>query len=88
MIDISDGLSTELRHLCQESKVGAWIAEAAVPVAPGAQLGEALHGGDEYELLFTAKAGMSVFPTALPECRYVGLVLSQGHPASGWLRPI
>jgi thiamine-monophosphate kinase len=57
MIDISDGLSTELRHLCQESKVGAWIAEAAVPVVPGAQLGEALHGGDEYELLFTAKPG-------------------------------
>ena len=40
MIDISDGLSTELGHLCRESGVGAWIAEEAVPVAaarhPGA----------------------------------------------------
>jgi thiamine-monophosphate kinase len=56
MIDISDGLSTELRHICHESKVGAWIAQAAVPIAPGAKLEEALHGGDEYELLFTATA--------------------------------
>lgn len=56
MIDISDGLSTELRHICKESRVGAWIAQAAVPVAAGATREEALHGGDEYELLFTAKA--------------------------------
>jgi thiamine-monophosphate kinase len=54
MIDISDGLSTELSHIAEESKVGAWIAEAAVPVARGATLDDALHGGDEYELLFTA----------------------------------
>jgi thiamine-monophosphate kinase len=54
MIDISDGLSTELAHLCEESEVGAWIASAALPVAPGATLEQALHGGDEYELLFTA----------------------------------
>ena len=56
MIDISDGLSTELGHLCQESGVGAWIAESAVPVSTGATLEQALHGGDEYELLFTAPA--------------------------------
>lgn len=56
MIDISDGLSTDLSHLCEESHAGAWIAEAAVPVAGGATLQEALHGGDDYELLFTAPA--------------------------------
>jgi thiamine-monophosphate kinase len=56
MIDISDGLSTELSHLCEESQVGAWIAQTAVPVAPGATLRDALHGGDEYELLFTASS--------------------------------
>jgi thiamine-monophosphate kinase len=55
MIDISDGLSTDLSHICEESKTGAWIAQAAVPVAPGASLEAALHGGDEYELLFTAR---------------------------------
>jgi thiamine-monophosphate kinase len=57
MIDISDGLSTELSHICEESRVGAWISQAAIPVAPGATLHDALHGGDEYELLFTAPAG-------------------------------
>lgn len=56
MIDISDGLSTDLTHICEESGVSAWIAEEAIPVAPGATLDEALHGGDEYELIFTAPA--------------------------------
>jgi thiamine-monophosphate kinase len=55
MIDISDGLSTDLSHICEESKTGAWIAQAAVPAAPGVGLDAALHGGDEYELLFTAR---------------------------------
>jgi thiamine-monophosphate kinase len=56
MIDISDGLSTDLAHLCEESAVSAWVAEEAIPVAPGATLPQALHGGDEYELIFTAPA--------------------------------
>lgn len=55
MIDISDGLSTDLAHICEESGVSAWIAEEAIPVAPGATLEDALHGGDEYELIFTAR---------------------------------
>jgi thiamine-monophosphate kinase len=54
MIDISDGLSTELSHIAEESNAGAWVAAAAIPVARGATLEDALHGGDEYELLFTA----------------------------------
>lgn len=63
MIDISDGLSTDLTHLCQESNLGAVIDEAALPIhvlarrlsrsqADALQL--ALHGGEDYELLFTA----------------------------------
>jgi thiamine-monophosphate kinase len=55
MIDISDGLSTDLAHICEESGVSTWIAEEAIPVAPGATLEDALHGGDEYELIFTAR---------------------------------
>jgi thiamine-monophosphate kinase len=59
-IDISDGLSTDLFHLCEESGVGAVIAADAIPVcraSPSANrnaLELALHGGEDYELLFTA----------------------------------
>ena len=54
MIDISDGLSTDLGHICDESKTGAVIHAEAVPVAIKDRLDLALHGGEEYELLFTA----------------------------------
>ena len=56
MIDSSDGLSTDLRHICDESGRGAWIAKAALPIAKGATLADALDGGDNYELIFTAPA--------------------------------
>ena len=60
MIDISDGLSTDLEHICTESNVGADIEVAAIPRAqvgrPSRQvnLDLALHGGEDYELLFTS----------------------------------
>jgi thiamine-monophosphate kinase len=60
MIDISDGLSTDLEHICEESGVGAEIESAAIPrarVGRRAQqvgLDLALHGGEDYELLFTS----------------------------------
>jgi thiamine-monophosphate kinase len=53
-IDISDGLSIDLHRLCLESKVSAEIESAKIPVAPGATFEQALHGGEDYELLFTA----------------------------------
>ena len=53
-IDVSDGLSTDLSHICQESGVGAVIEAEAVPAAKGATLEMALHGGEDYELLFTS----------------------------------
>lgn len=59
MIDISDGLSTDLSHICEESRVGAEVWEGAIPRAKFQQrkvdLRFALHGGDAYELLFTAR---------------------------------
>ncbi|MFP5238136.1 MAG: thiamine-phosphate kinase [Acidobacteriota bacterium] len=55
-IDISDGLSTDLTHLCEESGLAAEIDAACLPIAPGATLAQALHGGEDYELLFTAPA--------------------------------
>ncbi len=64
MIDLSDGLSTDLEHICQESHVGAEIEAEAIPraqVGPGKKrvaLELALHGGDDYELLFTSAAAV------------------------------
>ncbi|HET6669028.1 MAG TPA: thiamine-phosphate kinase [Pyrinomonadaceae bacterium] len=63
LIDISDGLSSDLNHLCRESNVGALVHANQLPVdAPVADLcGRraldplllALHGGEDFELLFT-----------------------------------
>lgn len=55
-IDLSDGLSTDLAHLCEESDAAAELDAALLPVCPGASLEQALHGGDDYELLFAAPA--------------------------------
>jgi thiamine-monophosphate kinase len=57
MIDISDGLSSDLSHICEESGVGAVVVAELLPKAAGGNEGLqfALHGGDEYELLFTAR---------------------------------
>jgi thiamine-monophosphate kinase len=70
-IDVSDGLSTDLAHICEESRLAAELDAAAIPVhrlaveAERAGLGRpalelALHGGDDYELLFTARPGARV----------------------------
>ncbi|HKP37671.1 MAG TPA: thiamine-phosphate kinase [Pyrinomonadaceae bacterium] len=63
MIDISDGLSSDLAHLCAESGVGAVIESASIPVDKDViklcgrraldPLALALHGGEDFELLFT-----------------------------------
>jgi thiamine-monophosphate kinase len=59
-IDLSDGLSTDLAHLCEESGVAAEVNASALPVysagtqGPAATQAQAVHGGEDYELLFTA----------------------------------
>ncbi len=62
LIDISDGLSTDLGHLCEASQVGARIWADRIPkqsllngprLDREAQLNLALHGGEDYQLLFT-----------------------------------
>ncbi|MGA2571872.1 MAG: thiamine-phosphate kinase [Terracidiphilus sp.] len=63
-IDLSDGLSTDLAHICRESGVAAELDQASLPIYPDATLAQALHGGEEYELLFTAPPAASV-PAAI-----------------------
>jgi thiamine-monophosphate kinase len=53
-IDISDGLSTDLGHLCEESRAAAEVEAVRLPIYQTATLEQALHGGEDYELLFTA----------------------------------
>ena len=66
MIDTSDGLSTDLAHLCEESNVGAELESVLIPRAsvgrPAREvdLDLALHGGEDYELLFTARPGKRI----------------------------
>jgi thiamine-monophosphate kinase len=63
MIDLSDGLSSDLAHICRTSKVGAKIFADKIPfdkkIKPLAEsfdqkIDFALHGGEDFELLFTA----------------------------------
>ena len=63
MIDISDGLASDLMHICKASGVGAFLEEGKIPINEEAQLmaikfkldpiTTALNGGEDYELLFT-----------------------------------
>jgi thiamine-monophosphate kinase len=76
MIDISDGISRDLRHICEQSNVGAVIDAASVPVHEDAiqlrrdghsPLEHALHDGEDYELLFTGN-----FAQTIPEPQALG----------------
>jgi len=68
-MDLSDGLSLDLRRLCLASKLAARISEP--PRFAGASLEQALHGGEDYELLFTVPRG-----TRVPD-EFAGVPLSR-----------
>ena len=65
MIDLSDGLSSDLNHLCMESGVGALVEASQIPIDSFVvelcgrraldPLLLALHGGEDFELLFTVR---------------------------------
>jgi thiamine-monophosphate kinase len=68
---LSDGLSTDLAHLCEESGVAAEVDVSKLPIRMGATLEQTLHGGEDYELLFTAS------PTARLPRSIAGVPITQ-----------
>ncbi len=103
MIDISDGLASDLMHICKSSGVGAFIEEAQVPIHEEARMQAlefhldpitcALSGGEDYELLFT------VDPKDLDKVRFMDSVYIIGeivpaadgitlHTSGGQIHPL
>ena len=82
MIDISDGLSSELLHIAKESNVGCRIFEERIPIDyQTAVMAEefnmnlvtvALHGGEDYELLFTVPLGLHDTLSAMKGIHIIG----------------
>jgi thiamine-monophosphate kinase len=103
MMDISDGLASELHHICQQSGVGAFIEESGVSIHPDAQLMAltfqmdpitcALSGGEDYELLFTINPNDIEKIQFLPDIFIAGEIVKQEdgiklHTKGGNIHPI
>ena len=103
MIDISDGLASELFHICTQSGVGAFLEESGVPIHPDAQLQAlefqldpitcALSGGEDYELLFTIAPADVDKVKYLPDIYIAGEIVEakEGihlHTTGGNIHPI
>jgi len=101
MIDISDGLSIDLKHICDESGCGALIYESAIPISAACKrrspdpLASALNEGEDFELLFTLNKRQAArlqrrkpFRTRLTR---IGEITKEGYgivTKSGKIRPI
>ena len=91
MMDISDGLSSELMHICKQSHVGCRIFEKQIPIDyQTAVMAEelnmnvttcALNGGEDYELLFTVPIGDHEKIQAMEDVRLIGHITQEslGH---------
>ncbi len=87
MIDISDGLSSEVIHLCTQSKVGVNLYEEKIPLDPAVisvceefkinSTTVALNGGEDYELLFTIKQEDYPKIKANPNLTVIGHITDQ-----------
>ena len=87
MIDISDGLSSELMHICKQSGVGCRIYEERIPVDyQTAIMAEelnlnvitcALNGGEDFELLFTVPIADHEKVAAMKDVRVIGHIVSE-----------
>jgi thiamine-monophosphate kinase len=84
MMDISDGLSSEILHICRESNVGCKLYEEKIPISDEMKNAAfkfeidptacALSGGEDYELLFT-----------LPQSEYDKLVFNEQISVIGYM---
>ena len=82
MMDISDGLSSELLHICKQSNVGCRVYEERIPIDyQTAIMAEelnmnlvtaALNGGEDYELLFTVPLSKHDAVSAIPGVKVIG----------------
>ena len=84
MMDISDGLSSEILHICKQSNLGCVLYEEKIPIAEEMKTAAykfeidptacALSGGEDYELLFT-----------IPQSDYDKLVLNEQISVVGYM---
>jgi len=103
MIDISDGVASEIFHLCKESGVGAYVEESGVPIHPEAQqmaikfnldpITCALSGGEDYELLFTINPNDLEKVKFLPDIYIMGEIVKPDdgiklHTTGGNIHPL
>ena len=87
MMDVSDGLSSELLHICKQSQTGCRIYEDRLPLDyQTAAMAEelnlnvstcALNGGEDYELLFTVPLSLNETVSALEDVRVIGYITEQ-----------
>lgn len=103
MIDISDGLSSEVFHICESSGVGAFVEEGKVPIHPEAEqmalkfqldpITCALSGGEDYELLFTVDEDELEKIRFMPDVFIIGDIVDKSdgitlHTTGGNIHPM
>jgi len=103
MIDVSDGLSSDVMHLCKQSGVGAFIEEAKVPMIEEAKVCAlefnmdpitcALNGGEDYELLFSIDPMDLEKIKFMPDVHIIGEIVDQKdkltlHSSGGNIHPL
>lgn len=103
MIDISDGLASEVFHLCKQSGLGAFVEEGKVPLHPSTEemalnfnmdpITCALNGGEDYELLFTISEHDLEKVRYMPDVFIIGEMVSADdgitlHTTGGNIHPL